>query len=118
MYVQMKACKFCKETTHSQFYCTRKPRSVLKARKQLNKLGKYGKQWLITRETWFTRNAADWYFCYLCGKRMTYKETTLDHIKSRSRYPQLRYDLNNLAPCCWGCNALKGSRDLAQMEDK
>lgn len=112
----MKICRYCKDSSHTQFYCTKKPKAVIKAKKKLNKVGKYGKQWLKTRETWFTRNAADWYYCYICGKQMTYKETTLDHIKSRSRNPGLRFELTNLAPCCWTCNERKGSKDLEEME--
>jgi len=39
---------------------------------------------------------------------------TLDHIKSRSRHPELRYDLDNLTPACYRCNSEKGSRDLEE----
>jgi hypothetical protein len=38
------------------------------------------------------------------------EETTLDHVIPRSRAPELRYDPNNLRPCCWTCNSKKGSR--------
>lgn len=72
-------------------------------------------KWTKTRQDWFRFNWANEYYCYICGKRMTPEETTLDHIKSRSRHPELRYDLTNLAPCCWACNTKKGSKDLEEM---
>lgn len=39
-------------------------------------------------------------------------ETTLDHVKSRSSRPDLRYEFSNLKPCCFTCNTLKGSKSV------
>lgn len=113
-------CKYCEDTDHTQFYCRLKPRAAIKAKKRPKAIGKYGKQWLITRATWFERNPAELYECYLkiapdCWERMPQEQTTLDHIQSRSRHPELRFDLDNLAPCCWPCNTEKGSKDLNQI---
>ena len=116
----MKACRYCGDTSHTQFYCRLKPRAAIKAKKRPAAIGKYGKQWLITRATWFERNPAERYECYLqispyCLGTMAQAETTLDHIQSRSRHPELRFDLDNLAPCCGPCNEAKGSKDLKQV---
>ena len=118
----MKKCKYCESTSHTQFYCRLKPRAAIKAKKNPAKIGRYGKQWLITRATWFERNPQEEYICYLqispnCWGGMPQEYTTLDHIKSRSRYPELRFDLDNLAPCCGPCNTEKGSRDLEQVKE-
>jgi 5-methylcytosine-specific restriction endonuclease McrA len=45
-------------------------------------------------------------------------ETTLDHVKSRSRHPELRYALTNLRPSCGPCNVMKGSLDLDELANK
>lgn len=82
--------------------------------KYLQKNGKYGKQWLATRKTWFRKNPPNhegWYECYICGKWIKPYETTLDHVKSRSRHPELRFVQSNLKPCCYDCNREKGSKD-------
>lgn len=118
-----KRCKYCDGVDHTSFYCRLKPRAAIKAKKSPAKIGKYGKQWLITRATWFERNPAEIYSCYLqispyCLREMRQSETTLDHIESRSRHPELRFVLSNLAPCCAPCNELKGSKSLEEVREK
>lgn len=110
----MKPCRHCGAKFHQAWKCPHKDRSE-RVKVQKLKKGKVGKQWDKTRATWFKRNPQDFYNCYLCGKSMPPSTTTLDHIKSRSRYPELRFTLSNLAPCCWTCNANKGSKDLEQI---
>lgn len=81
-------------------------------------MGKVTKRWIEVRKEWFKENPPDengYYFCYLCNKRMTRAETTLDHKKSRSRHPELRFVKSNLAPCCWDCNSEKGSKNDNEM---
>lgn len=114
-----KACRVCGEFGHYSFQCFKGKKAQI-VTKRLHPGGKYFKQWQLTRKTWFRNNPPDhagYYLCYLrisprCFGAMKKVETTLDHIKSRSRYPELRFDQNNLAPCCPPCNELKGSRDL------
>lgn len=117
-----KECRYCRGLDHTQFYCRLKPRAAIKAKRNPRKIGKYGKQWLITRAAWFERNPAEHYECYLkispyCLGVMTQKETTLDHIESRTRHPELRFTLDNLAPSCAPCNELKGSKSLEQVKE-
>lgn len=62
-----------------------------------------------TRAKWFAAHPAEWYLCHYCGRMLTKVETTLDHKISRSSAPHLKHDFDNLVPCCWPCNGLKGS---------
>jgi len=77
----------------------------------MKRIGNVGKKWLLTRDKWLEQNKAPYYFCYYCDKMMTRTELTLDHKKSRSRYPELRFKLSNLVPSCYPCNQEKGSLD-------
>lgn len=118
-----KPCKYCKQTTHFSYACYQNPKRALKTLKRspINKVGKYTKQWYITRATWIRKNPPPidgvWWECYLqihpwCPKRIDISHLTLDHVVSRSRDPSLRFNLNNLRPCCAYCNELKGSNSL------
>lgn len=50
--------------------------------------------------------------CSNCGKNITKSsDITIDHIKPRSKYPHLSYDLNNLTILCRECNSRKGNRE-------
>lgn len=110
-----KPCRYCKQPGHSAFICRARPKNRIIPSKTMKKIGKQGQKWLRVRAEWFRDNPAPFYICYLCGERLTPKETTLDHIKSRGRYPELRYDPSNLAPACWRCNKEKGSRDVDEL---
>ena len=84
----------------------------------MRKVGKYTKKWLATRRAWIKQNPPDfdgYYYCYLCHKAIKQNEMTLDHIIPRSRRPDLRYDFENLRPCCWECNYKKGSKIYESM---
>lgn len=104
-------CKHCGQTGHFQFACRMKPRKPLVAKKPLKKRGKQASKWLATKEKWLEQNKAPYYFCWICNRMLTRSQLTLDHVKSRSRHPELRYSLKNLKPCCWDCNIEKGSRE-------
>jgi 5-methylcytosine-specific restriction endonuclease McrA len=97
-----KFCTNCDIEGHTRIECPRRSKGKTH--------GKYYKKWTYTKKRWFIDNYAENYICYLCGKFMTREETTLDHVIPRSRAPELRYDPNNLRPCCWTCNSKKGSR--------
>jgi len=66
-------------------------------------------QWLTVRyEALLKANGC----CECCGARA--KKTTplhVDHIKPRSRYPELQYNLDNLQVLCKQCNFGKGAVD-------
>src|SRR3954470_15991429 len=99
-------CKICDQEGHYAYRCWQ-------AKKKSIKPGKHHYKWIETRNRWLEANKAPYYFCYICDKQMTRSQLTLDHIKPRSSYPQLRYVLKNLAPCCWDCNFKKGSKVIA-----
>ena len=109
-----KPCKYCKGTSHLSWQCRQNPNRAADIKKKL-KRGKVSMQWVKTRRQWFKLNKADYYVCYICGRWLSRNETTLDHIKSRGRHPELRSALDNLAPCCFDCNQKKGSRSLGEM---
>lgn len=113
----IKACKWCKSVKHASWQCRERP--TKKPRPTIRQQGKHAILWMETRRLWFSLNPPDdggYYYCYLCGKAMLGQiETTLDHRKSRSRRPDLRYVLSNLAPCCYKCNNLKGSKNDDEM---
>lgn len=101
-----KTCQVCGKRAYSDYCVQHKPR------KPIPQQGKHAKKWQDTRKQWFRENPAKQYVCYLCGKLLNKEETTLDHIKPRSGNPELRYEFSNLKPCCWSCNASKGSKRL------
>ena len=46
--------------------------------------------------------------CSLCGST---SKLNVDHIKPKSLYPELTYDINNLQVLCWQCNVGKSNLD-------
>lgn len=108
-----KPCKFCGSYAHYSTFCRLKPKTAIQ-RTRLKQRGKHYYLWIETRNRWLEQNKAPYYFCYICGKMMTRSQLTLDHVKSRSRHPELRYVLSNLQPTCAACNRDKGSMDLGQ----
>lgn len=112
-----KPCKYCGKTTHTSLMCFEKPRKTFK------QIGPVAAKWIEARKLWVKNNPPDangYWYCYLklpgCHVRMKYEELTVDHIKSRTRAPEQRYEQSNLAPACANCNKLKGSRDLEELK--
>lgn len=57
--------------------------------------------------------------CELCGSgKHNGSLLHVDHIKPRSRYPELELDLNNLQVLCDECNLGKGNRDTTDWREK
>lgn len=83
-------------------------------RKPIKRVGKIAKKWIETRNEWIRLNPGPW-TCYLCSKSLDIDTLTLDHVKSRSRRPDLRFELSNLQPACLSCNVDKGSRDIDEL---
>lgn len=108
----LKQCKWCKEDNpkHWPYQCRNNPKMTARPLKRF-KAGKVSHTWQRTREIWFRENYQDSYNCFYCGRHLWIYEVTLDHYLSRSRHPELRYDLENLRPSCALCNYEKGSID-------
>lgn len=49
--------------------------------------------------------------CLACGVEGPNAKIHVDHIKPRSRYPELSLDINNLQILCEACNLGKGAED-------
>lgn len=110
---KLSKCSYCKGMGHTAFRCPNRPRRPLKGKRRIRSIGKVGRRWIATRHEWIQKNLPDsgvWN-CHYCGVELHLNELTLDHVKSRSRHPELRFDLSNLVPACISCNVTKGSGD-------
>lgn len=104
------SCTHCGSPNHTKFYCPSRPRKPIK-RSPLNKRGRNYYRWQDVRKYWIKRHkthAGSW-ICHYCGCLLEEATLTLDHLRPRSLAPELRYEPNNLVPCCGDCNRLKGS---------
>ena len=45
--------------------------------------------------------------CMRCGET---EKTQVDHVKPRSRYPEMALDVGNMQILCWPCNKAKSDR--------
>jgi 5-methylcytosine-specific restriction endonuclease McrA len=63
----------------------------------------------LGRENIFKR---DNYSCQYCGKRLTYKSGTIDHIIPQSKGGKHSWD--NVVVACWPCNNKKDSKTLSE----
>lgn len=124
-----KACKYCKQMGHFSYACFQNPKRTLKKLKRspIKKVGKYTKQWLVTRATWIRNNPPpiddQYWVCYLqihpwCPKQIDISRLTLDHVVSRTRDPGKRFSANNLKPACSYCNVEKGSKPIEAIKSE
>jgi len=116
MKTNVKPCTRCGVMGHSAFNCFGKPKKPLSIKKHMRKVGKVGRQWIATRLEWISKNLPDngHWDCTYCGVELHLNTLTLDHKQSRSRHPELRFDLDNLTPACWSCNHDKGSKSFEE----
>lgn len=114
-------CKHCGSDEHTAFYCKAKPRTPIKrGKKPINRFGKQARQWSTFRKLYLEAhlpNAEGYYECYLqtvpeCPRWLLPEQVTLDHKKSRSGNPQLRFNEENIGISCFFCNGHKGSLSL------
>lgn len=103
---RIKPCKYCESTYHYSSFCPFKPKKKLTN-------GPVAKRWSACRHEWFKLYGYD-HKCHYCGTQLYKATITLDHKISRGRAPELRYDFNNLVPCCYEDNQNKGSLDHDQ----
>lgn len=92
------------------------------AKSQAKKARKNWSQSYLDRQTFYL--STDWRYiryealkrsrgvCELCGASPTTgKMLHVDHIKPRSKYPDLEFEIANLQVLCEDCNLGKGNRD-------
>lgn len=87
----------------------------------MKKLGPKAIGWLKFRKTYLSNhppNTEGYYTCYICKRWIKPEEVTLDHVKSRSRHPELVFDEANIRLACYDCNTEKGSLDLEEFQEK
>lgn len=123
--VKSKPCKYCESVLHTSLMCFQRPRPAMKSnRKLLNRVGPVTAKWIETRNEWIQQNAtpSGTWVCTYCPKILAVEPIpeldieilTLDHIKPKSEYHELRYELSNLTPSCWDCNSEKGTKELEE----
>ena len=55
--------------------------------------------------------------CAECGRRIIRNiDITVDHIKPRSKYPELSLKIENLRVLCRSCNSKKGDREMEEVD--
>jgi len=64
-------------------------------------------EWRLMRESVIAR---DGNVCRRCCREVAERELTVDHIRPRSRFPELALALSNLQVLCRSCNSAKGAR--------
>ena len=67
----------------------------------------YGAEWQRVRRLILDR---DRWICYLCNKKLSGSDATVDHIIPLSINKDLGLDPSNLAACCRSCNSKKSGK--------
>lgn len=115
--------KYCNDcgVTHTSIMCFKKPRRRIRSEATKTK----NKRQQTTRD-WFKANPPNekgvW-FCYLgidkkCPNKLTRTTVRLEHVKSKARHQELKYDITNIKPACDYCNKLKGSLSADEAWEK
>lgn len=76
--------------------------SMWRIRRTIKRINK--DRWSHLRKLVIAKYGAE---CMKCGSR---ERINVDHIKPKSKYPELQFDLNNLQILCWPCNKEKGNK--------
>ena len=69
-------------------------------------------EWIHIREEYLRTQPkkSGYYQCFYCKEYILNDDVTVDHIKPRSKYPELGLDIKNLEVACRPCNSSKGDR--------
>lgn len=69
-------------------------------------------EWIHIRDEYLKTqsNESGYYQCSYCKEVIMNYDVTVDHVKPRSKYPELSLDFKNLAIACRPCNSSKGNR--------
>lgn len=106
----------CGSLYHSAWH--HKPRTALRQRSK-----KTEQKDIDFKIAWFAANPPDQngeWECYLqiasdCLIVVDFSTLRREHVKSRARHPELKYELSNVRTACDQCNELKGSLDLEDL---
>ncbi len=68
--------------------------------------------WIGGTQTYWRKQRLikDNYTCQICNHREP-EIMVIDHIKPKSKYPELKYDINNLITLCPNCHARKSIKN-------
>lgn len=121
-----KPCKYCKSLSHWPFQCYQRPKAkaLQKPRKAI-KHESYKTKGLRfkLRAEWYELNPPDahgeW-TCYLqisplCPIKVNEQTLNREHVRSKARAPELKYDVTNIRPACSFCNERKRSLDIVDL---
>ena len=69
-------------------------------------------EWIHIRDEYLKKQPKEsgYYQCSYCKEYILNDDVTVDHVKPRSKYPELGLDIKNLAIACRPCNSTKGNR--------
>lgn len=121
-------CQHCDSDKHTKGSCPERPSKKDLAKVDaktgrypdvtLRRVGKYGERWAATRTKWHRLNKPNhqgYFQCHICRGMVLATEMELDHVISRTRAPELRFELSNLKPSHSKCNRDKGSKNIDEM---
>lgn len=112
-------CKLCGSQWHTAWLCKLKSKKPMRQEAVKTKAKR-----TEVRVLWFDLNPPDEYGrwqCYLriapnCYGYLTRETVDLEHVDSKARRPDLKFDVQNLKPACPPCNQLKGSRSAEEFD--
>lgn len=111
-------CKWCGNTTHFSMSCFQRPKKPIAKEADYTR-----KRRLATRRAWFNANKPNTqglWSCYLkiapeCPKMVGGSNIELEHVRSKTRSPKLKFEILNIKAACGLCNKLKGSWSLEDL---
>lgn len=117
-----KPCELCGSIFHYPYQCRLNPKTRKFIRHEAPKTRQKRVQ---TAKAWHEANPPDEYGywdCYLkispgCYVRVNLQTLNREHVKPKTRHPELKYEVTNIKPACPPCNALKESRDLENIKE-
>lgn len=115
-------CTRCGSAWHTGFTCPRRQRKPIQTRKPLQagrrmkRVGRIGKALLDQRAQYFHDNPPPYYciYCLVVGidTPIMQEDAQVEHGKSKTRHPALRFVKDNLYVSCAFHNEDKRSRDI------
>lgn len=114
-------CKYCGSTQHTSLMCFKKPRRAIKKESDRSKSKR-----MTTSDEWYAENPPSkkgTWECYLrispnCHVLVTRSTINLEHVLTKNKHREHKYNKKNLKPACKPCNRLKGHRDLSELIDE